>query len=71
MQDFLDNDDDVFTGKEHTPLRADAFDKLPAEKIEIIQHHFGKIMETLGLDMTDDSLKDSPRRVARMYVTRK
>ena len=25
-------------------------------------------METLGLDMTDDSLKDSPKRVAKMYV---
>ena len=25
-------------------------------------------MQTLGLDMTDDSLKDSPKRVAKMYV---
>ncbi|KIA82809.1 GTP cyclohydrolase [Kaistella solincola] len=68
MDQDIDFDDDVFTGKEHTPLRADAFDKLPAEKIQLIQQHFHEIMETLGLDMTDDSLKDSPRRVAKMYV---
>ncbi len=68
MVDFTDNDDDIFTGKEHTPIREDAFDKSPQEKIEKITELFGEIMETLGLDMTDDSLKDSPKRVAKMYV---
>lgn len=68
MVDFTDNDDDIFTGKEHTPIREDAFDKSPEEKIEKITELFGEIMETLGLDMTDDSLKDSPKRVAKMYV---
>src|SRR5690606_36632847 len=68
MNQEIDNDDDVFTGKDHTPLRDDAFAKSTDEKIEIIQHHFHQIMETLGMDMTDDSLKDSPKRVARMYV---
>ncbi len=34
MVDFTDNDDDIFTGKEHTPIREDAFDKSPQEKIE-------------------------------------
>ncbi len=38
------------------------------EKVEKITHCFRQIMETLGLDLTDDSLKDTPRRVARMYV---
>ncbi len=38
------------------------------KKIEIIEHHFGIIMETLGLDLTDDSLRDTPRRVAKMFV---
>ena len=33
-----------------------------------IQAHFDEIMKILGLDMTDDSLKDTPRRVAKMYV---
>ena len=68
MVDFTDNDDDIFTGKEHTPIRKDAFDKSPQEKIEKITELFGEIMETLGMDMTDDSLKDSPKRVAKMYV---
>ena len=68
MVDFTDNDDDIFTGKEHTPIREDAFEKSPEEKIEKITALFGEIMETLGLDMTDDSLKDSPKRVAKMYV---
>ena len=64
----IENDDDLFTGKDHTPLRKDAFEKSPQEKMEIIQEHFHAIMETLGMDMTDDSLKDSPKRVAKMYV---
>ena len=68
MNQDIDNDDDLFTGKDHTPLRPDAFEKSPEEKIEIIKHHFHQIMETLGMDMTDDSLKDSPKRVAKMYV---
>ena len=51
-----------------TPLRADAFDKTDAEKIENIQHHFKMIMEELGLDLTDDSLSGTPYRVAKMYV---
>ncbi|MGE5436505.1 MAG: GTP cyclohydrolase I FolE [Syntrophothermus sp.] len=37
-------------------------------KIELIESNFKKIMEILGLDLEDDSLKDTPRRVAKMYV---
>ncbi|NQZ43412.1 MAG: GTP cyclohydrolase I FolE [Flavobacteriaceae bacterium] len=51
-----------------TPMRADAFELSDQEKIEKIQHHFGKIMETLGLDMDDDSLSGTPYRFAKMYV---
>lgn len=51
-----------------TPLRKDAFEKSEAEKIDNIQFHFSKIMEELGLDMTDDSLSGTPYRVAKMYV---
>ena len=39
------------------------------ERITTIEHHFGKIMTTLGLDLNDDSLIDTPKRVAKMYVT--
>ena len=51
-----------------TPMREDAFAISDAEKIEVIQHHFQKIMETLGLDLTDDSLSGTPYRFAKMYV---
>lgn len=39
------------------------------EKIDTIEHHFRGIMDALGLDLTDDSLMDSPRRVAKMFVS--
>lgn len=51
-----------------TPLREDACDLNEDEKIEIIRNHFEKIMHTLGLDMTDESLNGTPYRVAKMYV---
>ncbi len=38
------------------------------EKIDAIAHHFSSIMKILDLDLNDDSLKDTPRRVAKMYV---
>ena len=38
------------------------------EKVEQIAYHFSKIMEVLGLDLSDDSLTDTPERVAKMYV---
>lgn len=52
-----------------TPMRPDAFEKSNEEKIDIISAHFEKIMETLGLDLSDDSLSGTPRRVAKMYVS--
>jgi GTP cyclohydrolase I len=51
-----------------TPLRDDAFELTDNEKIAKIQENFQTIMETLGLDMRDDSLKGTPYRVAKMYV---
>jgi GTP cyclohydrolase I len=38
------------------------------EKIKMIANHFKGIMQTLGLDLNDDSLKGTPQRVAKMYV---
>jgi GTP cyclohydrolase I len=43
-----------------TPLRKDAFDKTDDEKIRSISWHFEKIMETLGLDLNEDSLRGTP-----------
>ena len=51
-----------------TPLRADAFDISDEEKIAAIEPHFKAIMEILGMDLRDDSLRGTPLRVAKMYV---
>lgn len=45
-----------------------AFECSDEDKISKIEYHFTKIMDTLGLDLNDDSLIDTPRRVAKMYV---
>ena len=60
--------DDHMMSSLETPLRPDAFDLSDAEKIVIIERHFREIMHTMGLDLTDDSLKGTPLRVAKMYV---
>lgn len=68
----LDNIDDI--GDDHvgsqaeTPLRADAFEMDDELKMELIAKHFKEIMHVLGMDLTDDSLKGTPARVAKMYV---
>ncbi len=51
-----------------TPLREDAFELDDATKIDKIAVHFKEIMNILGLDLTDDSLQGTPKRVAKMYV---
>lgn len=51
-----------------TPMRKGAFELSDAEKINAIEHHFEAIMDILGLDLRDDSLSGTPRRVAKMYV---
>lgn len=61
-------DNHISTSAE-TPLRKDAFDRTNDQKIETISFHYKKIMEELGLDLTDDSLSGTPYRVAKMYVT--
>ena len=61
-------------GEEHiatsleTPLREDAFEMPDNIKIERIEKHFKEIMQILGLDLNDDSLRGTPHRVAKMYV---
>lgn len=59
--------DHLFTSIE-TPLKADAFVMSDDEKMKKIEEHFKGIMETLGLDLNDDSLSGTPQRVAKMYV---
>lgn len=74
-KDFKPLEDvDILIGEQHhstaldTPMYEGAPEKTDEEKIKIISWHFSKIMETLGLDLTDDSLNGTPYRVAHMYV---
>ena len=60
-------DDHLYTGIE-TPMTSDAFVLTNEEKKEKIAHLFAKIMGVMGLDLTDDSLKGTPKRVAKMYI---
>lgn len=60
-------DDHLYTGLE-TPMKADAFKMSDAVKKERIALLFEEIMDVMGLDLTDDSLKGTPQRVAKMYI---
>jgi GTP cyclohydrolase IA len=60
-------DNHISTGVD-TPMRPGAFDLSDIEKIKAIEHHFKAIMDIMGLDLTDDSLKGTPHRVAKMYI---
>ena len=51
-----------------TPMRDDAFVLSDEQKMEIIEDKFRDIMETMGLDLNDDSLRGTPHRVAKMFV---
>src|SRR5690606_16890855 len=72
LDKFLDQinetgDDHVLSNAEN-PIREDAFALSDEEKIALIEKDMTRIMQTLGLDLTDDSLKGTPLRVAKMYV---
>jgi len=60
-------DDHLYTGLE-TPMKADAFKLSDDEKKARIAILFEEIMDVMGLDLTDDSLKGTPKRVAKMYI---
>ena len=67
MNDEL-NDHDHLSASRQTPLKADAFVLSEEEKIEKIKEHVAAILDILGMDLTDDSLKGTPKRVAKAYV---
>ena len=54
--------------KAKNPLREDAFDIDDPLKIKLIAEKFKDIIEILGFDLANDSIKDTPNRVAKMYV---
>ena len=80
LEDYLDSknllnsyshneigDDHLYTGVK-TPMKPDAFVLSDTEKKEQIAALFSQIMDVMGLDLTDDSLKGTPMRVAKMYI---
>jgi len=68
-EDFLDEiGDNHFSSSAQNPVRQDAFDLSDDEKIERIKKDVENILQTLGMDLTDDSIKGTPNRVAKMFV---
>ena len=63
-----ENEFEHFSNTAQTPLRADAFELSDEDKIERITKSVRDILETLGMDLNDDSLKGTPKRVAKAYV---
>ena len=63
-----ENEFEHFSNSAQTPLREDAFELSDEAKIERITKSVRDILETLGMDLTDDSLKGTPKRVAKAYV---
>lgn len=51
-----------------TPMRQGAWDLDEDEKMSLIENHFREIMHIMGLDLRDDSLKGTPKRVAKMFI---
>ena len=69
MIDKIDEMGDDHVGSSaKTPLRADAFDISNEEKRKRIEASVRDILDTLGMDLEDDSIKGTPRRVAKAYV---
>ena len=68
-EDFKDDiGDNHIATSAVTPLRADAFEMSDDEKIDAIKKDVESILNTLGMDLTEDSLKGTPNRVAKMFV---
>jgi GTP cyclohydrolase I len=63
-----ENEFEHFSNTAQTPLRANAFELSDEDKIERITKSVRDILEALGMDLTDDSLKGTPKRVAKAYV---
>ncbi len=60
-------DDHLYTGID-TPMKSNAFALSDEEKKESIAQLFAQIMDVMGLDLNDDSLRGTPKRVAKMFI---
>ena len=74
LQELLDKeidsigDNPIGSSSEETPLKEGAFDISDTDKISLIQQKVYEILDVLGMDLTDDSLRGTPRRVAKMFI---
>ncbi|MBB4120015.1 MAG: GTP cyclohydrolase I FolE [Mesonia hippocampi] len=68
LEDFEEIGDNHIASSAENPVRKDAFKLSNQEKIASIEKDVFRILETLGMDLTDDSLKGTPKRVAKMFV---
>ena len=74
LQELLDKeidsigDNHIGSNSEETPLKEGAFDISDTDKISLIQQKVYEILDVLGMDLTDDSLRGTPRRVAKMFI---
>ena len=74
LQELLDKeidsigDNHIGSNNEETPLKEGAFNVSDSKKISLIQEKVYEILDILGMDLTDDSLRGTPRRVAKMFV---
>ena len=60
--------DQHLSNTKDTPLRPDAFEMSNTEKMMLIEEKIREVLHILGMDLTDDSLCGTPKRVAKMYV---
>ena len=67
-QRWEENEEDHLSSAQDTPLRRDAFTLSDQEKMERIQENVKDILWTLDMDLEDDSIKGTPKRVAKMFV---
>ena len=67
-QRWEENEEDHLSSAQDTPLRRDAFALSDQEKMDRIQENVKDILWTLGMDLEDDSIKGTPKRVAKMFV---
>ena len=73
LQDILKEEidsmgDDHVSSSINNPLKKDAFKISDSEKIKLIEEKMYEILDVLGMDLNDDSLKGTPKRVAKMFV---
>ena len=62
------SDDDHFSSSSKTPLKKNAFKISDIEKIKLIETKIRDILDILGMDLKDESISGTPKRVARMFI---